>query len=242
MKQISLFLLTTLFLFSCRQATEKVYYDVDPNNRTVKVLEVTQSPTYTYLRVSEGNKEFWMAVALIDVRKGETLHFTSAMEMEYFHSKELDRSFDRIYFVSDISKSPVPLRNNEPHMHASHSSPHGEMRPATTRKDVSVAPREGAVSIAELYAGKNAFNGQTVKLTGEVVRYNPGIMNRNWVHIQDGTADGDNYSLTVTTTDNVAVGDLVTIEGTVALGKDFGSGYYYALIVEEAKVNKVILQ
>ena len=60
-------------------------------------------------------------------------------------------------------------------------------------------------------------------------------MGRNWVHLQDGTGDADNYDLTVTTNDDASVGDVATFEGTIALKKDFGSGYFYEVIMEQAK-------
>jgi hypothetical protein len=62
------------------------------------------------------------------------------------------------------------------------------------------------------------------------------IMNRNWIHIQDGT--GDKLDLTVTTTENIALGSVVTLKGTIALDKDFGAGYRYDIIMEGAVVQQ----
>ena len=59
-------------------------------------------------------------------------------------------------------------------------------------------------------------------------------MNKNWVHLQDGTKDGDNFDLVITTLDAVNTGDVVIFEGVVTLDKDFGSGYFYEVIVEDA--------
>ena len=103
---------------------------------------------------------------------------------------------------------------------------------------ISVAKADGGVSIGELYSRRKSFEGKTVRIRGEVVKFSGGIMNRNWVHIQDGTKDGDNFDLTITTQDSVKVGDLVLFEGKVALDKDFGAGYFYGLILEEARLKK----
>ena len=73
-----------------------------------------------------------------------------------------------------------------------------------------------------------------MKLRGQVVKFTPNIMGTNWVHIQDGS-QGD---LTVTTSDVVAVGDIVMVEGTLTLDKDFGAGYRYDAIIEGAKLTK----
>jgi len=56
------------------------------------------------------------------------------------------------------------------------------------------------------------------------------------VHIQDGTKEGDHFDLTVTTQVYVNAGDIVTFEGVVALDKDFGAGYFYDVIMEEAEI------
>jgi hypothetical protein len=70
------------------------------------------------------------------------------------------------------------------------------------------------------------------------VKFSGGIMNRNWVHIQDGTKDKDKYDLTVTTLETVKVGDVVIFEGVVSVGKDIGAGYFYDVLIEDATVVK----
>src|SRR5665647_2956223 len=42
--------------------------------------------------------------------------------------------------------------------------------------------------------------------------------------------------ITVTTSDVAKVGDVVTVEGSVTLKKDFGAGYFYEVIVENGKM------
>ena len=75
---------------------------------------------------------------------------------------------------------------------------------------------------------------------GKVVKFLPGIMGRNWMHLRDGSGSGKNgdNDLTVTTSDTAAVGDIVTIKGVVHLDKDFGAGYTYAVIIEDASLVK----
>jgi len=63
-------------------------------------------------------------------------------------------------------------------------------------------------------------------------------MGRNWVHIQDGTSAGKYFDLTITTQDVVETGDVVVFSGKVVLNKDFGAGYQYDLIMEEAVLAK----
>ena len=95
--------------------------------------------------------------------------------------------------------------------------------------------------VSELYKGKAALDKQKVTVRGKVVRVSVGIMNRNWIHLQDGSgtpANQDN-DLTVTTAQELpAVGKIVTVNGTLAKDKDFGSGYFYPVILEEATIKR----
>lgn len=109
----------------------------------------------------------------------------------------------------------------------------GPAQPA--RITVTVTPCEGCIKITDLLANKKSYDGKMVKVTGKVVKYNPGIMGKNWVHIQDGTEYQGVYDLTVTTGQPAKVGDIMTFEGTIALDKDFGYGYFYPVIMEDGK-------
>lgn len=122
------------------------------------------------------------------------------------------------------------------------SKPHA-MEPAkspgavTTEKiNITVVPCEGCITISELLANKKSYAGKTVKITGRVTKYNPSIMGKNWVHLQDGSEFEGGYDLTVTTDTVVEVGETVTIEGKIALDKDFGYGYFYSVLLEEGKI------
>ncbi|MCU0363097.1 MAG: hypothetical protein MUD02_00790 [Bacteroidales bacterium] len=98
----------------------------------------------------------------------------------------------------------------------------------------SISPCTGCITLANLLSDKKNYKGQTVSVTGRVVKFNAEIMGKNWVHIQDGTeADGD-YDLTVTTMQTVTVGEVVTFTGTISLNKDFGYGYKYDILMEDA--------
>lgn len=105
----------------------------------------------------------------------------------------------------------------------------------------TVAAADGKpASVANLHQNKAALVGKTITAQGKVVKVNNGIMGRNFVHIQDGSgkaADGSN-DLLVTSTQTAAVGDQVTISGTVVLNRDFGAGYSYPLIIEQATISR----
>jgi hypothetical protein len=202
--------------------------------RKVKVKEVQQTSQYTYLFVAEGRNKYWCAINKAQVEVGKTYYWRTGMEMKDFKSRELDRTFPSIFFVEDFSEQPILAESMQPQM--PNATTGRQMIPL--KEGIAVDKAEGGITIAELFANRNNFSGKTVKIKGEVVKYSPGIMNRNWVHMQDGTKDGSDFDLVVTTNDSVVVGSVVTAEGVVAVDKDFGYGYSYSVLVEEAKISK----
>jgi hypothetical protein len=105
-----------------------------------------------------------------------------------------------------------------------------------------VAKAQGADgrTVAEVYAQKAQLKDKNVAIRGTVVKYSPNIMGKNWIHVRDGSgaAEKNDHDLTVTTLDETKVGDVVTVKGLVRVDKDFGAGYAYPVIVEDAKLSK----
>lgn len=103
----------------------------------------------------------------------------------------------------------------------------------------SVSAADAAVqTVANLNQNKAGLGGKTISAQGKVVKVNNGIMGRNFVHVQDGSGDaakGTN-NLVVTSKQTAAVGDQVTISGVVVLNRDFGAGYSYPLLIEDATI------
>ena len=103
---------------------------------------------------------------------------------------------------------------------------------ANGQEQINVTPVDGSIKISELLSNPDKYNGKVVLVTGKCVKVNPMIMDRNWIHIQDGSGEG--LDLTITTTENVSIDAIVSFEGTIALNKDFGAGYRYGIIMEKA--------
>ncbi|MBN2614173.1 MAG: hypothetical protein JXR71_00635 [Bacteroidales bacterium] len=133
-------------------------------------------------------------------------------------------------------------QKNEEKTETTVESPHANMATAHTQsgaqQKINIQPENGSITIADVYANKAKYEGKDIKVRGKVTKYNEGIMGKNWAHIQDGTSDGKNIDLTVTTQDQVHLGDVVTFEGKITLNKDFGAGYFYPVIMQDAKVVK----
>ncbi len=235
-------IILALFVMSaCQQKKEeaKTIPNANPNMHVATVLEVIQTSQYTYLNVFENDHETWIAVPKREAKKGDTVYFLSGMEMRNFESKELGRTFDLVYFVETISDQPIPAQNpaqNQQQPQQQAQTP-GRQEPVAD-ENIKVEPAANGVTIAHIFSKKESYQGKSIIVKGKVVKYNPGIMNKNWVHIQDGTKDGNDFDLTITTLDEVKVGDVVTFKGTVALNRDFGYGYAYDVIMEDAKLVK----
>jgi len=228
----TLLLLSITLLLSC-ESKKKDYAPLSKNmaQNEVTVNEVQQTAGYTYLLVQESNQEFWLAVTKTEVKVGEKIYFTEAMEMNDFESKELNKVFDRIFFVDQISKKPIDVETKKAELVAKQQEGIQKLLDS-----IKISPVSGGYSIGDLYTNAEKYNKQIVKVRGQVVKVNMDIMDRNWVHLMDGTKGENRSDLTFTTKDVVKVGDTVTFEGTLAVDREFGAGYVYPLIVEDAVI------
>ena len=108
--------------------------------------------------------------------------------------------------------------------------------PAQATKPALSDIKKADQTVADIYAGKDTLGDTVVNVRGKVVKYNAQIMGKNWVHVQDGSGSSGTNDLMVTTPDTAKVGDIVLVSGKITRNKDFGSGYKYALILEDAKI------
>jgi hypothetical protein len=224
-----------------------------PSEVTGTVVETMDSGGYTYLKLKTASGEVWAAVNKAAVKKGSTATVTSPTLMENFESKTLHRKFERIYFGtlgSSASASPGTGGLPPGHPVVGGGSAGGSMAaqhaaaaagPADAGPiNVSRAMGRDGKTVAEIYAQKATLKDSKVAVHGKVVKFLPGIMGKNWIHLRDGSgsADKKNDDITVTTMDVAAVGDVVLVTGTVRLDRDFGAGYAYPVMIEEARVSK----
>jgi hypothetical protein len=193
------------------------------------VIETFNGGGYTYLHVSTPNGQEWAAVPETKINKGDQVTLNAQMTMEDFQSNTLNRKFDRIVFATVASGAPGPAVTG--------AAEHIQSPDAGT---IMVEKAPNGVTVAEVWSKKDSLKGKEVVVHAQVVKYLAGIMGRNWMHLQDGSGSREkgDHDLTVTTGGAAKVGDVVTIKGTVATDQDFGSGYRYAVIVENAAVTK----
>jgi hypothetical protein len=258
MRRLSLVLLVAVALAGCKkkesappQPAQAGAPEAAGASIKGKVLERLDAPPYSYLKLQTAQGEAWAAVPKTDVAKDAEVTVAGAMPMQGFESKTLNRKFDTVYFGTLAGAGappagapapgpvgPVPDMAQGPGIAAQHAA--AAAGPAEVG-DVKVPKASGAEArtVAEIYAQRADLKEKSVTIRGKVVKFNEGIMNRNWVHLRDGTGTaGKDNDITITTGDRAAVGDVVVVKGTVRVDKDFGAGYAYPVIVEDAKLSK----
>jgi hypothetical protein len=202
-----------------------------------KVVETMNSGGYTYVQLDTGAQgKVWAAGPTTPVKVGDAVGFAGGQQMQNFESKTLNRTFERIYFAGAFE---IAGASAAPSGAASMPAAKNAAKPAAPPVEVGkVAKAEGGLTVAEVFAQSATLAGKQVVLRGKVVKYNSGIMGKNWLHVQDGSGAAGTNDLTVTTDATAEVGDVVVIKGLLTTDKDFGAGYKYAVIVEDASLTK----
>ena len=184
--------------------------------------EILNTDRYTYLYVTEGNRKFWLATSKMDAKKGRSYMYSGGLMKVNFESLEFKRNFDTIYLVSQVIDASMHTANNP--------LPQDIDAEQITNK-TPLPEIKGSVKIADLLKNKAKYKDKIITVTGAVTKVNNGIMGKNWVHIRDKSGK----DLTITTNSVVNVSDAVAFKGKITLDKDFGAGYKYDIIMEEAE-------
>lgn len=192
------------------------------------VVETMDAGGYTYAKLDSGTSAVWVAGPETKLSVGMKIGATSGTLMTGFHSSTLARTFDEIYFITEFPISGAAPAN--PHSGSAATKPAA----AITEK---IEPAAGGQTIAQVFANVSSLAGKPVVVRGKVVKVNNQILDHNWLHIQDGTGAAGTNDLTVTTAATVSLGDVVVVRGTLATNKDFGAGYKYAVLIEDAAVS-----
>lgn len=196
---------------------------------TITVNEVLPATRYVYLNVSEGDSKFWIATRKQEIKKGETYFYRGGLLKTNFESKEYNKVFDTIYLISNLVSQDHSKHTDNLNTNVQKSDPIAQKEDIPTHTD-KIVEHKGSIKIAELIKDPKKYEGHTIQLSGKCVKVNPNIMDRNWIHLQDGSKN--DYDLVITSNTFVPEGSDITIKATVVLNKDFGAGYKYDLILE----------
>lgn len=184
---------------------------------------------YTYMDVTENGNRFWIAAPKREVEKGATYLYVGGLMKKNFKSEEYDRVFETIYLVSDVTKETASGGSGSA---VDRALAQQQQQPSSA--PVNIPPSAGVVKLSELFANPASYEGKVITVKGRCVKINKMIMGRNWVHIDDGTGGGKD--LTITTLADVPVGTSASLTGKISLNVDFGAGYKYDVIMEDARM------
>jgi hypothetical protein len=205
--------------------TEKVH--------KVLVHEVLPTSKYVYLYVTEGSRKYWMATMKQQVQIGNTYYYSDGLLQTNFKSAKYKRVFDTVYLVSKL----MPENHCENMAGSKRETAWDDKHVKAANKNLNLdISHKGSISIAEVVKNGKKYEGKTVQVSGKCVKINANIMNRNWIHLKDGS--GNDIDLLITSDKFIHVGTQVTMRGTVVLNKDFGAGYRYDILLENGELVK----
>lgn len=217
---------------NAEQKNIKTEQQVTPGKINGKITEVINASGYTYAEVDTGKEKVWAAGPVTPLKVGDMIAFTTEMPMDNFHSKSMDRDFSKIYFIGKFLTS----KETSTKMSGEIASPHTPFKQLSSAAPVTgINKVKGGNTIAEIHTHKDKLNGKTVYVRGKITKLTTGVLGKNWLHIVDSSTLDD---LTVTTDSSAAMGDVVVAKGKLGLNKDFGYGYVYPVILEDAKITK----
>jgi hypothetical protein len=202
---------------------------------TGTVVESIESGGYVYLKLEE--QDIWIAANTFAVSSGDKIQYSGGMEMNDFHSKSLDRTFESILFVSQANlvsgdgpvKPAMSVKGHE-------SNDMRMLKPAAAQAPApgEVTPLPDGKTVAVVFAEADQLKEQEISLNARVVKISRNIMSKNWITLQDGTGTEPENKLLATSQEVVAPGDLVIVRGIIRTDIDLGYGYKYKVLLEEA--------
>jgi hypothetical protein len=207
-----------------------------PETTSGTVAETMESGGYTYLRLEE--QGIWIATAAKPVSVGDKVEYIGGMEMKGFYSKTLDRTFESVFFIQNVSVVSKDIDA----LHAEAMKEKGSNDMQVPKPAAVEAPEMGEITplkegktVEAIFAESAQLNEQVVSLNAKVIKVSKNIMGKNWITLQDGTGTEPNNKILATSLEMASPGDVVIARGVVRTDVDLGSGYRYKVLLEEAK-------
>lgn len=216
----------------------KIYYG--------KILEIKPAMGYKYLRIDENGTQLWVAIANAPVEIGDNIGYDKKTMMQNFQSKTLNQKFKEIFFASDVY---LPKKVQKPQsmkamlgLNGAKKDPHAGMGKGMTpveESETEAKPfvKKDAYTVEEIHMWRKELKDQVISIKGSIFKVSRNIMKLDWVHLGDGTGNEkkltDDLVFTAAST-TLKQGDNVIAKGKVIVDKDFGYGYFYKVIIQDA--------
>ena len=213
----------------------KIYYG--------KVLKIQNAMGYKYLEVDENGTKHWVAIANAPVSVGDKIGYDKRTVMHDFESKSLGKTFKEIIFASDVylPQKPGKPKSMKEMLGLNTQNPHKGMgvglSPEEDEAPAKPFVKKDSYTVEEVHMWRRNLKDQTISIEGTVFKVSHEIMKLDWVHLGDGTGDEkrltDDLVFTAAST-NINAGDKVIATGKVVVNKDFGFGYFYKVLIQDA--------
>ncbi|MDH3975486.1 MAG: hypothetical protein OEV42_14510 [Deltaproteobacteria bacterium] len=196
------------------------------------VVEVIALEGYTYVELDLKSEKMWIAAPAFKVKKGDRVLASKGIEMRNYYSRYLDRTFPVVWFVGKVEvvgKDEVVARPAD-------AAENKKVASIKSPLIGTIKKAEGGYFLDELFEKKKELAGKKIKIRAKIVKASGSILGKEWYHVQDGTGSDAVLDLIITSKDKVEAGRIVLITGTLGVDRDFGSGYRYDIIVEDAEL------
>ena len=213
---------------------EKIYY--------AKILEIKPVMGYKYLKVNENGTIRWVAISNAPVKVGQMIGYDKKTIMKNFKSKILGKTFKEIIFANDIYlQRQSPLFSSLKDTLMTNKEP-SSSKDIDDKKPSKPFVKKESYTVEEVHIWRKYLKNKTITVKGKIYKVAKNIMKRDWVHLGDGTGNekdlSDDLVFTATNT-NLKRGQEIKASGVVKVDKDFGYGYFYPVIVEDAHFEKI---
>ncbi len=211
------------------------------NAQTGTVAEAVAAGGYVYIKL-EG-QDTWLAANAFEVSVGDKVQYGDAMEMNNFHSKALDRTFDSIFFVSQAGLVTDGGNTGQAEGMTGHGGdlkPYPKSASALPPAAGEIEPLQAGKTIATVFEQSADLKEKTISLRAKVIKVNQKIMGKNWITLMDGTGAEPDHKLLVTSQEIVAPGAVVVATGVVKTDVDLGYGYEYKVLLEETTFSTAV--
>ncbi len=194
------------------------------------VEETVSTQSYTYAKIKDGTGEIWVAGPRTELKPGDKVELYGAMVLLNFNAPALNKTLDVLLMAQSFT-------SGEPY--SFHGTPSGSEAPPV---NISVEKLEDGYTIGEILTNSEKLAGGEVKFRAVITKVLPDIMDKTWIHLQDGTSSnttGENdITVTYSGSEEFKVGDVVVVKGELKTNVDIGSGYFFRVLIEDADIQK----
>lgn len=236
-----LFVIFIVLLLSCTSgfSSQGINNSVGKSH-TGTVLESQKEGKYIYLKLDVDGKEVWIATTpeylTVPVTKGDKVEYVGGIAMENFHSKAMNRTFEKILFIARIkalTKDSAVLPEDDYH------------KKMLETKVFALPPEKGEIktpedgkTISKIISQREKLKDKEVILRAKVMKVSKKILNRYWIMLQDGSGESSDETVIFLSVNKPKINDKVTVRGIVRTNIDLGAGYTYKVLIEDVSYLK----